>query len=63
MTGTVVALTLNDEERDLVQEILEERHRTLLLEIAHTDHLHFKQVLRKKAGLLESVLTRFMQPV
>jgi len=60
MTGTAVSLTLNEEERELVQEILEERHRTLLMEISHTDHHHFKVVLRKKAELLENVLSRFM---
>jgi len=51
---------LSEEERDLIQEILEERHRTLLVEISQTDHHHFKAVLRKKAELLESVLSRFM---
>jgi hypothetical protein len=60
MTGTVVSLALNDEERDLIQELLEERHRTLLMEIAHTDHYHFKVVLRKKAELVELVLNRFL---
>jgi len=59
MTATEVSLTLNEEERELVQEVLEERHRTLLLEIAHTDHQHFKMVLRKQANLLESILSRF----
>jgi len=60
MAGTAVSVTLSEEERDLIQEILEERHRTLLVEISHTDHHHFKAVLRKKADLLESVLSRFM---
>jgi len=60
MTGTVTSFTLSDEERDLVQEVLEERHRILLIEISHTDHLHFRTVLRKKAELLESVLNRFV---
>jgi hypothetical protein len=60
MTGTITSLTLTEEERDLMQEILEERHRTLLLEISHTDHHHFKVVLRKKAEMLESLLNRFL---
>jgi hypothetical protein len=60
MTGTEVSLTLSEEERELIQEILEERHRTLLMEISHTDHHHFKVALRKKAELLENVLNRFM---
>jgi hypothetical protein len=62
MTGNGVSLALNDEERELIEELLEERHRNLLLEIAHTDHYHFKVVLRKKAELVESVLSRFMVP-
>ena len=60
MTETAISLELSREEKDLVQEILEERHRTLLLEIAHTDHYHFKTVLRKKADLVESILSRVM---
>lgn len=60
MTEAAVSLTLSEDERDLIQEILEERHRTLLIEISHTDHYHFKAVLRKKAALLESVLSRFL---
>ena len=60
MTGTLISLTFDEEERDLVQEILEERHRTLLMEISHTDHHHFKVVLRRKAELLESILSRFV---
>jgi hypothetical protein len=60
MTGTEVSLTLSEEERELLQEILEERHRTLLREISHTDYHHFKVALRKKAELLEAVLNRFM---
>jgi hypothetical protein len=57
---TEVSLTLDEEERELIREILEERHRTLLMEISHTDHHDFKVALRKKAEILESVLSRFM---
>ena len=60
MTETAISLELTSEEKDLVQEILEERHRTLLIEIAHTDHHHFKTVVRKKVDLLESILSRVM---
>ena len=56
----MVSLTRSDEERELIQEILEEPHRTLLIEISHTDHHHFQKVLRKKAEVLESVLSRFL---
>jgi hypothetical protein len=62
MTTGGVSLHMTDEERELIQDILEERHRTLLLEIAHTDHQHFKTVLRKKAEVIESLLSRMMVP-
>lgn len=60
MNATTCELILSEEERELMQEILEERHRTLLVEISHTDHHHFKLVLRKKAEMLESVLSRII---
>ncbi len=60
MAGTVVSLELTEEESDLLQELLEDRHRTLLMEIAHTDHHHFKLVLRKKTEMVEAILSRFL---
>jgi len=59
MNDPVLTLNLTEDERFLLQEILEEHHRTLMMEISHTDHSHFKMVLRKKAELLESLLSRF----
>ena len=57
-------LTLTMEEWELLLEILGERHRALLREIAHTDHREFKVLLRKREKLLESVENRLrvMQP-
>jgi uncharacterized protein YlxP (DUF503 family) len=60
MTGTMVSVPMSEEERELVHEILEERHRTFLVEISHTDHHDFKVELQRKAKLLESVLGRLM---
>jgi len=51
-------LTLSTEERELLLIILEQRHRELLKEIAHTDHYDFKQGLRKNEQLLDSMLSR-----
>ena len=51
-------LHLTSDQRQLLQEVLEERHRDLLREIAHTDHLHFKEVLRVKAKSVESLLDK-----
>jgi hypothetical protein len=55
-----ISLVLSDEERELLFDILEERQRTLLCEIAHTDHHDFKVALQKKEQLLESLLSRFI---
>ncbi len=54
-------LMLADEEKELVLQILQERHRELQREISHTDHREFKQALRKKEKLLESVLSRLRE--
>ena len=51
-------LILNTEEQELLLRILEQRHRELLKEIAHTDHHEFKQGLRKNEKLLDSVVSR-----
>jgi hypothetical protein len=57
-------LTLTVEERELVFEILGQRHRELQREISHTDPREFKLALHNKEKLLESVLSRLrvMQP-
>ena len=60
MTETAVTVTLSDEEREMLFEILEERHRALLREIWHTDHRDFKASLQKRERILESLLSRFM---
>lgn len=62
MSKIALSLTLNEEEKELLEEILAERHRSLLMEISHTDHHHFKGVLRRKLEVLESVLSRFLVP-
>jgi hypothetical protein len=48
-------LQLTPEERELLREVLEEHHRDLVLEIARTDHHHFRQVLRTKQKVLETL--------
>ena len=60
MTSTSISLDLTEEERNLLQEILEAQHRTLLREISHTDHHQYKVGLKKREELLESVLSRLM---
>jgi hypothetical protein len=57
-TGGIMELTLTAEESELLVNILEQHHRQLSNEIFHTDHRDFKEVLREKQELLESVLNR-----
>ena len=51
-------LQLTSDERELLLELLEERRRDLMHEISNTAHYHFKQVLRTKENVLESLLTK-----
>jgi len=51
-------LMLTAQEAALIKEILEERHLALQREIGRTDHREFKQILREREKILESVLER-----
>ena len=51
-------LTLTHEEQDYLLNILEQCHRELLNEIAHTDSREFKQGLWKNEQLLDSLVSR-----
>jgi hypothetical protein len=57
-------LTLTNEERELLLEVLEERHRELLREISRTHHHEFRAALRKNERLLENIVNklRVLQP-
>jgi predicted transcriptional regulator len=45
-------LVLTDEERELLEQILEHRRLELQKEIAHTYHREFKQMLRDNEKLI-----------
>ncbi len=51
-------LTISDEEHSLLLNILEQHHRELLNEIAHTDRREFRQGLQTDEKLLESLISR-----
>jgi len=53
-----VELTLTEEERQLLTDILNERHLELQREIFRTDHHQFKDSLKHKQTLLESLLAK-----
>ena len=51
-------LILSSMEREFLLEILEEHHHELLREIARTKHREFKQILKTKEKLLESIVKK-----
>lgn len=51
-------LRLNDQEKRLLLEILEERYRNLIHEIARTDHRDFKHELQARCSVIEGILKR-----
>jgi len=51
-------VTFSADERELLLELLEERHREMLREISRSKHHEFKQVLRRNERILESVIIR-----
>ncbi len=51
-------VTLTNEEKQLLLEILQERRDTFLREISRADNREFKELLRRKERLLEGLLSR-----
>jgi len=51
-------LRLDDQEKRLLLEILEERQKNLIHEIARTDHREFKHELQTRCLLIEGILKR-----
>ncbi len=55
-------LHLSAREQTLLEELLREAQRRLFLEISKTDHLDYRQRLREREGVLESLLDRIATP-
>jgi len=51
-------LRLEEKERRLLVEILQERYKNLIHEIARTDHREAKLQLQARCGLVEAILKR-----
>lgn len=51
-------LHLSEAERELVDEILKERHMLLEREICHTDNRDFRHILRERETMLEDIIER-----
>ena len=55
-------LHLSAGEQTLLEELLLDAQRRLFLEISKTDHLEYRQRLRDREQLLESLLARIAAP-
>ena len=55
-------LHLEDQERRVLLEILEERHSNLIHEIARTDHRDFKHELQDRCLVVECILKKVREP-
>ena len=51
-------LHLSDAERELLEEILEERHMLLHTEISHTANPEFRHLLQQRENMLEDIIER-----
>lgn len=51
-------LRLSPQEHRLMLEILEDRYKNLIHEIARTDHREFKHDLQTRCSLIEDIIKR-----
>ena len=54
-------IDLTESERELLAEVLEEKQTRMIQEIDHTDARNFKEMLRTKLELLESLKQKIEQ--
>ena len=55
-----MTLDITDQEREYLLEILDAQREELLHELHHTDTLDFKEMLRRKVALVESVRSKLV---
>jgi hypothetical protein len=55
-------IELSDEEQELLGQILQNALLTLELEIQHTDHADFRQLLRRRREVIRRLIARFPKP-
>lgn len=51
-------LRLTEDEKELLLEILQERHKNLIHEIARTDHHDYKHELQQRCAKLETIVRK-----
>ena len=54
-------LEITEEERELLNEILEEKQKHMIHELNHTDTLNFERMLKKKIEVLEGLMRKLGQ--
>lgn len=54
-------LEINDEERELLTEVFEEKQKHLIQEINHTDTIDFERLLKKRIEVLEGLMRKLGQ--
>ena len=54
-------IDLTESERELLAEVLEEKQTRMIQEIDHTDTRNFKEMLRTKLEVLESLKQKLEQ--
>ncbi|OLD28649.1 MAG: hypothetical protein AUJ04_00985 [Acidobacteria bacterium 13_1_40CM_3_55_6] len=56
-------LEITEEERELLNEILEEKQKRMIHELNHTDTIEFERMLKKKIEVLEGLMRKLGQTV
>jgi len=54
-------LEITDEERELLDELFEEKQKHMIQEINHTDTIDFERLLKKKLEMLEGLMQKVGQ--
>ena len=54
-------LEITEEERELLNEIFEEKQKHMIHELNHTDTLDFERMLKKKIEVLEGLMGKLGQ--
>ena len=54
-------LDITEEERELLNEIFEEKQKHMIHELNHTDTLNFERMLKKKIEVLEGLMRKLGQ--
>lgn len=53
---------LTREEREILEQVLQNSVTTLELEIGHTDHQEFKNLLKHRREILRALISKLQQP-